>query len=462
MIAYFINRNLEVLGLASTNLSTGYQIIDDDLAESIEVGVESFTVSVAWSDATRLQLEEWASVGNYILTEHDNEPELFTIITSETDTADKMVTVYAEDAGLDLINEIAPAFSATSAHDIEWYIRQFIGDSEFEIGTNEIPNKKRKLSWDGTSTVTERLLSVTTQFDNAELSFSFEVENLTITHKYINIWEKRGTDIGQELRLDRDINSFRVLTSAENLVTGLVVTGGTPQGSNTPITLKGYTYDDGDIYIDANGNVLSRDGASRWGRMARGTSYIMGNFSYDTTSRAELCNRAVAYLQQYKEPIVNYEIDIERGLEDSRIGDRVNLVDDKGGIYVSARILELHTSVTNGIKEATLGEYLIKSSGISDRVTQLANQFANMVQVLSDYELTITSSNGNDFTSTLINTVLTANVLCRGAYMTADQIAENGLEVRWYNQAGTLLGTGLTYTVTNQTAVNITARLESA
>ena len=72
MIIYFVNRNLEVLGLASTNLNSGYQIVDDELTENIDTGVASLTATIAWSDDTRLQLEEWADTGNYILTEYDN------------------------------------------------------------------------------------------------------------------------------------------------------------------------------------------------------------------------------------------------------------------------------------------------------------------------------------------------------------------------------------------------------
>ena len=455
MILYFVNRNLEVLGLASTNLATGYEIIDDELIESVDTGVASLSAMVAWSDDTRLQLEEWMSVGNYVLTEHNNQAEMFTIITSETDTAEKAVTIYAEDAGLDLINEIAPAFSNDEAHDIEWYIAEFLGDSEFEIGTNEIPEKERTLSWDSTSTVTERIRSIAQAFDNAEISYSFEVSNLSITHKYINIWEKRGTDAGQELRLDRDINSFRVITSVEELYTGLVVTGGTPEGSDNPITLAGYDYDDGDIFVE-DGKLYSRDGADRWGRMATGISYIMGTFSYDTTSQAELCERAVEYLTQHKEPAVNYEVDIERGLEESRIGDRINLVDDKGEIYVSARILELHTSITQNRKEATLGEYLIKSSGISDKVLELAGQFA---QLANDreflYSVSVSSSAGSYFVNTKVDTVLFASVLYAGVQVT--QL--DGATVKWYSGT-TLLGTGLTYYVSNETTISIICRLE--
>lgn len=455
MILYFVNRNLEVLGLASTNLATGYEIIDDELVESVDSGVASLTATVAWTDDTRLQLEDWLSVGNYVLTEHNNQAEMFTIITSETDTADKAVSFYAEDAGLDLINEITPAFKAEEAHGIEWYIEQFLGDSDFEIGTNEIPQKTRTLEWDGTSTVTERIRSVATQFDNAEISYSFEVENLAITHKYINIWEKRGTDAGQELRLDRDINSFHVVTSIEDLYTGLIVTGSTPEGEDAPITLEGYAYDDGDIFVE-NGRLYSREGAERWGRMASGTSYIMGNYTYETDNQATLCAHAVTYLRQHKEPAVNYEIDIERGLEDSRIGDRINLVDDKGAIYVSARILELKTSVTKNKKEATLGEYLIKSSGISDKVLELAGQFA---QLASDreflYSISVSSSAGSYFIDSKVDTTLTASVLYGGAQIT--QL--NNAVVKWYSGT-TLLGTGLTYHVSNETTISITCKLE--
>ena len=455
MILYFVNRNLEVLGLASTNLATGYEIIDDELVEDIDSGVASLTATVAWSDATRLQLEEWATVGNYVLTEHNSQAEMFTIITSETDTADKAVSFYSEDAGLDLINEIAPAFTSEEPHDIEWYIEQFLGDADFEIGTNEIPEKERTLCWEGTSTVTERIRSIATQFDNAEISYSFEVANLAITHKYINIWEKRGTDAGQELRLDRDINSFHVVTSIEDLYTGLIVKGATPEGEDAPITLDGYTYDDGDIFVQ-NGNLYSREGAQRWGRMASGTSYIMGNYSYDTDDQATLCARAVSYLQQHKEPAVNYEIDIERGLEDSRIGDRINLVDDKGAIYVSARILMLKTSITQNRKEATLGEYLIKSSGISDKVLELAGQFA---QIANDrdflYSVSVSSSAGSYFVNSKVDTTLTASVLYNGAQVTQ---LSNAV-VKWYS-GSTVLGTGLTYHVTNETTISITCKLE--
>lgn len=85
-------------------------------------------------------------------------------------------------------------FASDKAYDIAHYIGLYAIDTGFEIGINEIPNLTRKLSWDGETTCTERIASIATQFDNAEISYSFETKGLLITHKYINIFKKRGKD----------------------------------------------------------------------------------------------------------------------------------------------------------------------------------------------------------------------------------------------------------------------------
>lgn len=451
MIIYFADRNLHILGSAS-DLLNGNLLTYHKMTEDIDTGVAQLECDIAWSDGTRLGLEQMADAGNYVLAEYYNEARLFVIIDTETNTADKKVSIFCEDAGLDLINEIAPAFDSPSAHTIEWYINHFKGDSEFTIGVNEISDLTRKLTWDSASTVTERLRSVATQFDNAEISYSYEVDNFEITAKHINVWKSRGADLGRELRLDREINAFRIKKSIANLVTGLRVTGGTPENAENPITLKGYTYDDGDIYISGD-KLLSRKGAERWGRLADGVSYIMGDYSFDTTSKAELCTRAVNYLKAHLEPEYNYEVELSRGLDDLRLGDRINLVDDKGEVYVSARVLQL-TRCSEG-DSATLGEFLMESSGISEAVMT----FASQVAFKQGYSLTILSSQGSDFVDTNINTTLTASVLFNGSTLTQADLTERGMNVVWYSGT-TQLGTGLTYTVTNQSTINITARLE--
>ena len=386
MIIYFADRHMNVLGQASTGLPSGFSIRKDEKIEETDTGVASFSCYITFEDEDRLTVEDMTDAGNYLLRKNDDENEFYTIIDSEVDPESHEVYIYAEDAGLDLLNEIADPYEATEAHPIAWYIEKWTEDSGFEIGINEVADLSRKLKWDGESTVTERLASVATQFDNAEISYSFDIDGLIITNKYVNIYKKRGKDIGDELRINKHLNNIIVKKSVANLATALRVTGGTPEGQEEPITLKGYSYDDGDFYVDSNGVLKSRKAVERWSRycwekkIPGYEGHIEKTYSYDTTSQQTLCAHAVTELKSICEMEVNYEADIAILPDTVKIGDRVNIVDDNGELYVSARLLQLKTSIVEGTRKATFGEYLIKDSGISDKVEALAAQFAEIAK----------------------------------------------------------------------------------
>ena len=386
MIIYFADRHMKVLGQASTCLPSGFSIRKDEKIEETDTGVASFSCYITFEDKDRLTAEAMTDAGNYLLRKNDDENEFYTIIDSEVDPESHEVYIYAEDAGLDLLNEIADPYEATEDHPIAWYIEKWTEDSGFEIGINEVADLSRKLKWDGESTVTERLASVATQFDNAEISYSFDIDGLIITNKYVNIYKKRGKDIGDELRINKHLNNIIVKKSVANLATALRVTGGTPEGQEDPITLKGYSYDDGDFYVDSNGVLKSRKAVERWSRycwekkIPGYEGHIEKTYSYDTTNQQTLCARAVTELKSICEMEVNYEADIAILPDTVKIGDRVNIVDDNGELYISARLLQLKTSIVEGTRKATFGEYLIKDSGISDKVEALAAQFAEIAK----------------------------------------------------------------------------------
>lgn len=379
MMVYFASRRMEILGQASTGLPEGYPLVEDCKVEEVETGVASFECRVVFDRSTRLALESMCQAGNYLLRSNGDENEFYTIIDVEIDTKEQEIYVYAEDAGLDLLNEIVGAYEAAEAHNAEWYVNQYIQDSGFEIGINEVPNLVRKLSWDGEQTVTERLSSIATQFGGFEISYSFDIHGMEITHKYINIYARRGRDMGEQLRLNRDIDRIITKKSVANLATALYVTGGIPEGADTPITLSGYQYDDGDIYTDGN-YLKSREAVAKWSRYAWEKSipgyqgHLVRQYSYDTTSQQTLCAHAVTELKKRCDMEVNYEVDILKLSEHIKIGDRINIVDDAGELYLSARILKLETSICHQKQTATLGEYLIRSSGISQRVEDLTRQ----------------------------------------------------------------------------------------
>lgn len=386
MIFYFADRKMNILGQASTSLPEGVIISNDRKTEEVDEGVAILEFDLEYDPEWRKKAEAWTEAGNYILRKDGDDREFYTIISREKDPVNGSVNdIYAEDAGLDLLNEVVGAYKADKAYSAEFYIKKFSYDSGFEVGVNEVSNLTRKLSWDGEATATERLLSVATQFDNAEISFSFDVDRMSVVHKYINIFKRRGVNSGVQLQIGREIKKIRIKDTIEDLATAYVCTGGIPDGKDDPITLAGYKYDDGDFYVEGT-HLNSRKALQKWSRYQIKTEtgdnvgHIVKTFSYDTTSQSELCNRAVSSLKKICDVNTTYEIELSYLPQGTKIGDTVYIIDHTGELYLSSRLLKIETSVCDNTKTAELGEYSVKSSGVSEKLRELADAFAKVAQ----------------------------------------------------------------------------------
>lgn len=386
MILYFADRKMNILGQASTSLPEGVIISNDRKTEEVDEGVAILEFDLEYDPEWRKKAETWTEAGNYILRKDGDDREFYTIISREKDPVNGSVNdIYAEDAGLDLLNEVVGAYKADKAYSAEFYIKKFSYDSGFEVGVNEVSNLTRKLSWDGEATATERLLSVATQFDNAEISFSFDVDRMSVVHKYINIFKRRGVDSGVQLQIGREIKKIRIKDTIEDLATAYVCTGGIPDGKDDPITLAGYKYDDGDFYVEGT-HLNSRKALQKWSRYQIKTEtgdnvgHIVKTFSYDTTLQSELCNRAVSSLKKICDVNTTYEIELSYLPQGTKIGDTVYIIDHTGELYLSSRLLKIETSVCDNTKTAELGEYSVKSSGVSEKLRELADAFAKVAQ----------------------------------------------------------------------------------
>lgn len=384
MIIYLADRHMNIVATCSNNLPKGLKFQNDLKAEDVESGVATFSVDILYDEEDAVKTAQYCESGNYVLVYDDNgENGFYTIIEAENNRKEHSINIYAEDGGLDLLNEVVDAYTADGPHPIAFYIEKFSYDSGFEIGLNEVSDLNRTLSWSGQDTCTARILSVANSFD-AEIGFSFTVKNMTITHKYINIYKKRGNENVAQLRLNTDIDNIIVKSSISDLTTCLIPSGGTPEGSEHPITLAGYKYDDGDIYVNELGWVASRTALSKWSRYQWETygsygGHIVKYYTYDTTSQSELCNRSISYLKKYYDIIYNYEVDIAILPDNVRIGDTINIIDENGELYLNARVLKLETSSCDKTATATLGDFLIKSGGISEKVKMMAEQFKDYV-----------------------------------------------------------------------------------
>lgn len=371
MIVYFADRYLNILGKASTGLPQGYRIINDVKTEDVDSGVATFEFDLKYNEDTLSEARNMAYPGNYLMRSYDDADEFYTIIDTEEDTSNNTIYVYAEDAGLDLLNDVYGEYTADKAYPISYYVEKYSKDSGFEIHINEIPNLTRTLSWDTDSTASERLLSIASSF-GAEIGYSFEIEGLELKHRYINIYKQRGKNSGISLRLNREIDKIVLKRSIANLATGYKVLGGTPEGADKPISLNGYTYDDGNFYVSGT-YLFCREANKIWSRRYAeegvNAGYICKMFNGTSTSQKTLCSQAIASLKKASQMEENYEVTLKKVPDDLQIGDTVYVIDNDGEMYLESRALKIEVRASERQYTVTLGEYLMRTSGIDPVIT---------------------------------------------------------------------------------------------
>lgn len=394
MILYFADKNFKILGTASTSLSGGYVITDDTKKEEVETGIATLDCTVAYTDDTRADIESWCRAGNYVLAYYGKETaadmdivNLFMITTTELSVLDHTIKFESEDSGLDLLNNLAKEYTGTEQMSAADYINKFLEKTGFRLRNNNVSKNPKKFEWTSTDTVTKRLADIAEKFE-IELTYGFSVKGLTVSDRWVDVADETGRDTKINLYIDKDVNNITVKNTIENLATAVYATG------KDNLTLIGFTIPevDKDKYqIDPDGNLVSLEALTKWARVDYSSKdSFSGNLyqkfeSSDTASQADLYKLAKEKLDSISDIETNYEVDIADLPPGVGIGDRVNIVDDAGNTYISGRILELETSVTDGTKNATLGEYVIKDSGISELVESLASSFANLSKVRELY-----------------------------------------------------------------------------
>lgn len=171
-------------------------------------------------------------------------------------------------------------------------------------------------------------------------------------------------------------------------------------GDDRKTTLSGYAYDDGNYYVKGD-LLVSRSAMMEWSRYVVDGGEIVKQIEYDIPYQGELLDAALKDLKLYEKPEVNYEVELYFHPENFNIGDRINIVDQEGKLYVSARILKMTESDDNDNVSITIGEYLIKDSGITDELRNLANDFKNFSRLRPRYTWIVYAmdENGTDITT---------------------------------------------------------------
>lgn len=378
---YITDRTFQLKTVTSTNGDTPFKVISAEDVSTLETSSRRMTMEISFTPSTTDQAKDFFKVGNYVLyVDLNGKYEWMTILKATHNPLTQVRTLECEDAGLDLLNETVSDYKADKAYNIAYYINKFTSDSGFKIGVNEIANLTRKLEWEGETTALERIQSVATQFDNAELEFRFDFVGNELKQRYIDIKKKRGTTDFHRMYVNRDIHSIVVEEDIYELVNAIYATGGTEEGKDTPINLKGFTWTDPEgrfVLNKTDGIIRDTQNIKQWSRENNNSHYFVQYKTYETTNKTTLVNNVVSHLKKYSQPVTNYIVDIANIPDILQVGDTVELVDENEKLYLSSRVQQLTFNYESNTCEAVLSDFVRLQSGIAEHLRDIQIKIDN-------------------------------------------------------------------------------------
>lgn len=378
---YFTDRQYNVLGVASTGDTASIRMANETEQQSTDAATTALAGTLYFTRDLLTKAKDMAQTGNYILYRDDqNKDQFSTILESHVNAATESITFAGDSAGNDLRNETVNSYTASKAMKFADYFATFATDSGWEIGLNEASDLTRTLSWDGEETAYDRLNSLATEF-GVYVDFSFTIDGTNPVKRYVNVHRTIGADNDVTLTVGKELNSITIDTDMYDTYNAVLATGGTPDGSDKPITLAGYKWTDptGRYVLMSNGSLRDTVSVKQWSRLRSNSdptpndSYLNKVKTYDATTQATLLQSALADLKQYGEPAVNYTVDVAYLPENVHKGDTVHLVDDEQDLHLSGTVLDITKSWSANSITATIGNYKIEPDQVNAQLKTLAS-----------------------------------------------------------------------------------------
>ncbi|QOP49071.1 phage tail spike protein [Lacticaseibacillus paracasei] len=390
---YFTDRKFNVLGIASTDGDGHWHVsADSEVQSTDDRPAVALTLTIPFQTDQEQAIDEMAAENNFVLYQDEQgDGHQMVIASINHDTLTHIHTVVCTDAGNDLMNVVVNAYKADKAYTIADYILRFTSGSGWKIGTNDFTDNTRTLEWDDTDTALNRIKSVADDF-GAVLSFGFSFVGTTVVKRVINIKQEDTTDSNVFFYMNKDINNLVKSVDIYDMETAVYGTGATPDGSDTPINLAGYSWSDPDGRY-----VLGGDGVLRDTVAVQQYSYLISNGnptptsghwerfkSFDSNSQATLLQAVLADLKQYNHPNVNYEIDLVNAPY-VPLNQTVHIADENQNLFLSAKVLSIERSRAEHYTKITLGDYLTETSQVDAQLQAMADQLKNIPKTVQYY-----------------------------------------------------------------------------
>ena len=390
---YFTDRKFNVLGIASTDGDGHWHVsADSEIQSTDDRPAVALTLTIPFQTDQEQAIDKMAAENNFVLYQDEQGNGHQMVIASiNHDTLTHIHTVVCTDAGNDLMNVVVNSYKADKAYTIADYILRFTSGSGWKIGTNDFTNNTRTLKWDDTDTALNRIKSVADNF-GAVLSFGFDFVGTMVVRRVINIKQEDATDSNVFFYMNKDINNLVKSVDIYDMETAVYGTGATPDGSDTPINLAGYSWSDPDGRY-----VLGGDGVLRDTVAVQKYSYLISNGnptptsghwerfkSFDSNSQAALLQAVLADLKKYNHPNVNYQIDLVNAPY-VPLNQTVHIADENQNLFLSAKVLSIERSRAEHYTKITLGDYLTETSQVDAQLQTMADQLKNIPKTIQFY-----------------------------------------------------------------------------
>lgn len=368
---------------------------------------------------------------------------------------DFSIQLTCNDTNLELNNEQANAFASDSAQTLAWYLEHMdlLAFASMKIGTNEISDRKRTLTFDSQETKLARLQSLMSQFD-AEYEFVTELNNNgTFKQITLNIYQSPDSThhgVGKVrsdvlLYYGNDVKGVQVTTDKTQLFNMAVFTG--QDGLSMKDVERSDKNEDGkEEFYTRKGNetVYAPLSAEMYPSTLRdGDNWTRKDFQTEYTDVNDLTAYAFRTMKQYAYPIITYTASVQSSFlgnySDLALGDTVKIYDGNfvGGLALEARVTEQIISFDNPNNNSLVFSNYVKLKNTVSATLQ--KRLAELVEANTPYTIKLARNNSLIFKNGQGETIITPSLFKADKPITSD--------VTWRWSLDGNVTTGMTYTV---------------
>ncbi|MEE3699139.1 phage tail protein [Streptococcus uberis] len=308
------------------------------------------------------------------------------------------VEITAYSLSLEANKEKRGAYKASRAMSIVDYFSVFDPEKSFEIGINEVSDKKLTLEWTGTDTVLARLYSLANYFD-AELEFVTELNpNYSLKRHVVNIYRSGnlgGDSTGRPVRVGAELKVLGFNSNINDLYTAIDVTGkdGLKLPDKTIKDAKGEVQ-----FFSKNGRLYAPQARDKFpsNKVNVNDGYILAEAkTTDYTNQEALFGYALSEMKKHCDVQVEYSTE---GAVKGSVGDTKTLIDSinfEPALYVQARITEQTEDLETGKSlKTTFSNFKRTSSQLSNDLTKKIEELAKSAV---PHRIVMVTSNGTSF-----------------------------------------------------------------